>query len=87
MTQSSALTSVRPQASTPASPFVVGPTSSPVAPSDTARNPKPVISAEALADFQRIYKQEYGRDLTMAEATLRAGKLLELFRILVKPPR
>lgn len=45
------------------------------------------ISPEDLAEFQQIYRKEYGVDLTPEEALLKAQQLIELFRILLRPPR
>lgn len=45
------------------------------------------ISPEDLAEFQRIYRKEYGVDLTPDEALIRGQQLVELFRILLRPPR
>lgn len=44
-----------------------------------------MISDELLQEFKRIYAREYGTELTDAEARLKAGRLLELFRILIRP--
>lgn len=48
---------------------------------------EPALSYEALAEFRLIYRQAYGVDLTPEEARIRAGQLVELFRILLRPPR
>ncbi len=45
-----------------------------------------MISDESLQEFKRIYAREYSVELTDAEARLKAGRLLELFRILMCPP-
>ncbi len=45
------------------------------------------ISPEDLAEFQRIYRREYGVDLTPEEALIKGQQLVELFRILLQPPR
>ena len=45
------------------------------------------ISPEDLAEFQRIYRKEYGVDLTPEEALIKGQQLVELFRILLRPPR
>jgi len=45
------------------------------------------ISPGDLAEFQRIYRREYGVDLTPEEALIKGQQLVELFRILLRPPR
>jgi hypothetical protein len=45
------------------------------------------ISPEDMAEFQRIYRKEYGVDLTPEEALIKGQQLVELFRILLRPPR
>ncbi len=44
-------------------------------------------SSDALAEFKQLWQQEYGTDLTPEEARIRAGQLVELFRLLLRPPR
>jgi len=45
------------------------------------------ISPEDLAEFQRIYRKDYGVDLTPEEARIKGQQLVELFRLLLRPPR
>lgn len=47
----------------------------------------PALRADAVAEFQRICRQAYGIDLTPEEAQIKAGPLVELFRVLLRPPR
>ena len=47
----------------------------------------PALRADAIAEFQRLCRQEYGIDLTPEEAQIKAGPLVELFRVLLRPPR
>jgi len=45
-----------------------------------------MISEESLQEFKRIYARKYSVELTDTEARLKAGRLVELFRILMRPP-
>lgn len=49
--------------------------------------PGAAISPEDLAEFQRIYRKDYGIDLTPEEARIKGQQLVELFRLLLRPPR
>jgi hypothetical protein len=40
------------------------------------------LSRQALDEFKSIYREEYGEDISDAEATEIATRLLSLFRIL-----
>lgn len=44
------------------------------------------ISPEALAEFRQLWLQEYGAELTPGEARIKAVLLVELFRVLLRPP-
>lgn len=43
------------------------------------------ISPEALEEFKRIYKQEYGKELSDAEAYDNASMMLRLIKAVYKP--
>ncbi len=43
------------------------------------------LSQKAIVEFQTIYKQEYGIELSEAEALEKAIKLLRLFKVVYKP--
>jgi hypothetical protein len=43
------------------------------------------ISDDRLAELQRIYKDEYGEDITIEEAREIAQRLLTLYGILMRP--
>ncbi len=45
------------------------------------------ITPDALAEFQRLYRREYGAELSPEEARIKAQELIELFRVLLRPPR
>jgi hypothetical protein len=42
-------------------------------------------SPDAIAEFQRLYQEEYGAALTVGEAQIKARQLLELFKVLTAP--
>jgi hypothetical protein len=44
-----------------------------------------MVSPEALAEFKRIWKNEYGTELTDAEALPKAVALLTLFDLIYRP--
>ena len=44
-----------------------------------------MISGEALAEFKRIWKDEYGTDISNAEAMAKATALLTLFDVIYRP--
>ena len=44
-----------------------------------------MVSPEALAEFKRIWKNEYGTELTDAEALPKAVALLTLFDVIYRP--
>ena len=43
------------------------------------------LSSKAIADFKRIYKEEFGEDLTDDKAEECAFQLLSLFDLLFRP--
>ena len=43
------------------------------------------ISDDRLAELQRIYKEEYGEEISLAEAREIAQRLLTLYEILMRP--
>ena len=43
------------------------------------------IPPAALEEFKRIYKEEYGKDLSDAEAYENASKMLRLMELVYKP--
>lgn len=43
------------------------------------------IDKEDLEEFKRLYKDEYGRQLTEAEASEIAGNLVSLYELLSEP--
>jgi hypothetical protein len=43
------------------------------------------ISPEDLEEFKRIYKAEYGEELTQAEASEAASNLVDLYMLLAEP--
>ena len=45
------------------------------------------ITPDALAEFQQLYQREYGIQLSPEEAHVKAQELIELFRVLLRPPR
>ena len=46
-----------------------------------------MISKESLEEFKKIYKKEFGEEISDQEAFERATNLLNLYRILYKPDR
>ena len=52
-----------------------------------AQEEKPFISPEDLDEFQDIYLRVYGVALEREGALIEAQQLIELFRILLRPPR
>jgi hypothetical protein len=44
-----------------------------------------MVSPEALAEFKRIWKNEYGTEITDAEALPKAVALLTLFDVIYRP--
>lgn len=44
-----------------------------------------MLSDEAIAEYQKIYKKQYGKDLTKEEAIAQGIRLLNLFKIIYKP--
>ena len=51
----------------------------------TNMQPIQSISNEAIEEYQRIYKSEFGEDITFEEAKEQGNKLLRLFDIIYKP--
>ena len=45
---------------------------------------KPDLIQKAVAEFMKIYKQEYGVELSDKEATVKATSLLQLFEVLTR---
>lgn len=43
------------------------------------------ISNEAVLEYQKIYKQEFGEEISFEEALEQGMKLLRLFDIIYKP--
>lgn len=43
------------------------------------------ISDESLKEYQRIYKEGHGEELTLEEAREAAGRLLALYKIIMRP--
>jgi len=46
-----------------------------------------MISKKALEEFKKIYKEEFGSDISDEEALEKATNLLNLFRVIYKPIR
>lgn len=46
-----------------------------------------MLSAQAIKGFKEIYRQEYGKLISDTEASEKATKLLNLFKIIYRPPR
>lgn len=46
-----------------------------------------MLSKQAIDEFKKIFKEEYGVDLSDADASDQANRLVELFRILMKVDR
>jgi hypothetical protein len=46
-----------------------------------------ILSEEAAWEFQKLYREEYGEDISLDEARDEASHLLDLFRLLVRPLR
>lgn len=44
-----------------------------------------MVTPEALAEFKRIWKAEYGTEITDAEALPKAVALLTLFDVIYRP--
>lgn len=44
-----------------------------------------MLSADSIKRFQEIYRNEFGVDLTLEEATEQAERLLNLTRIVMQP--
>ena len=45
-----------------------------------------MIAPEKLEDFRKLYEEEYGRPISKEDAQLKAQEIIELFRILCRPP-
>jgi len=43
------------------------------------------LSKEALEEFKQIYKEEFGEDLTDAEAEEMATRVMRLYELLFRP--
>lgn len=43
------------------------------------------LPPKAVAEYQKIFKQEFGEDLTFEQAEAQGMKLLRLFQIIYKP--
>lgn len=43
-----------------------------------------MLSKQAIEEYQKIMKKEFGQDITVAEAEEQGTRLLRLFEILVK---
>lgn len=43
------------------------------------------LSQEAIEEFKAIYKREYGREISDAEAREKGARLLRVFMILLEP--
>jgi hypothetical protein len=39
----------------------------------------------AIKEYQKLYKQTYGKELTLDEATTRANEFMNFFKIIYKP--
>jgi hypothetical protein len=46
-----------------------------------------MLSKQALDEYKKIFKEEYGIDLSDSDASDQSHRLIELFRILVKVDR
>lgn len=44
-----------------------------------------MLSKEAIHEFQKLYKEEFGTELPAKEASVRAFKFLRLFKLINKP--
>ncbi|KKQ85184.1 MAG: hypothetical protein UT08_C0009G0018 [Candidatus Woesebacteria bacterium GW2011_GWB1_38_8] len=44
-----------------------------------------MLSRQAIDEYKAIYKKEYGKDITDAEAEEQGMKLLRLFKIIYRP--
>lgn len=44
-----------------------------------------MLSKQAISDYKKIYKAEFGVELTDAEASEQSTKLLRIFRLIYKP--
>lgn len=43
-----------------------------------------MLSKQAVEEYQKIFKKEYGQNLTYAEAEEQGNRLLKFFEILIK---
>lgn len=43
------------------------------------------LSQQAIEEYKAIYKKEYGKDITDAEADEQGMKLIRLFKIIYRP--
>ena len=46
-----------------------------------------MLSKQAIEEYQKIFKEEYGQELTFAEAEEQGTRLLKFFEILIKIDR
>lgn len=46
---------------------------------------KKMLSDEAVAEYQRIYKKHYGKEISKAEAIEQGQNLINLFKVIYKP--
>jgi hypothetical protein len=45
-----------------------------------------MLSHQAIKEFQKIYKKEYGEDISHEEAAESGQKLLNLYKVVYKDP-
>jgi hypothetical protein len=44
-----------------------------------------MISDEAVKEYQKIYKKQFGKEISKDEARLQGGKLIQLFKVIYRP--
>lgn len=44
-----------------------------------------MLSKQAVKEYKEIYKKEFGKDISEAEAVSQGTRLLNLFKIIYKP--
>lgn len=44
------------------------------------------LSQEAIQEFAEIYKQEFGEEISLDEAEIMAGRVIEFVSLISRPP-
>ncbi len=44
-----------------------------------------MLSREAVMEYQKIYREKFGKDISSAEAEIQGARLLRLMKLIYKP--